>query len=112
MAKRVRHPQLIWSGGSEVAFDEIGRGCGLRLAPRGARPFPTMAPLQPSETKQTRHPLARTVDPFVAQLGPDAGHPIRATTALMDDANPLAQGMIRLRPCGRWSQPPRVVAAR
>ena len=38
--------------------------------------------------------LARTIHPLVAQFGPDAGHPVRAATPLVDEANPLTEGMV------------------
>ena len=107
----VRHPQLIRGGSREVALDEVGGGCGIRPAAGGARPLAPMAPLQPGEAEQTCDPLARAIHSFIAQLGPDAGHPIGTTTAPMDDANPLAQRMVGMRTGRRRSRAPRVVAA-
>ena len=96
---------------SEVPLDEVRRRCHLGIAPRRARPFPTMAALQPGEAKQARHPLARAADTLVAQFGMDARRAVGAPAPFMNRPNPLGEHEIALRACRGRSLPPGVIAA-
>src|SRR5262245_32781149 len=106
----IRDPEMIGSGGREIALDEVRRGCHLRVAARRARSLPAVTSLQARESEQARHALARAADAVVAQVGMDARRPVCAAAPLVDRPDALGQREIVAGTCRGRSLPPGVVA--
>ena len=97
----VRDPQTIRRRRPELPLHQIGRWCGVAIAPRRARRSTPMGADEPGLAHQPRHALAAAPHAQRAELGMHPRRPVGPSAAREDRLNLLLQRRVSLRARGQ-----------
>ena len=107
----VGNPELVRSGGAEVAVDQVGRRPVVLVPPGCCRAAVPMAGAHQARlTHQTSDPLAAVPLSAPTQIGMDARRPVGLPRTGMHRLDALQQGRVGRGVGGRWPLQPGVVA--
>ena len=98
--REIGDPELIRTGGHELAVNEVHRATALTCVGRGDPGPAPDGPGKAHRAQQARHGAARHADAVPPQLLPDFPGAVDLLVRVIDPLNLAAELIVALRPCG------------